>query len=321
MRLFTPARYDGLPGMPYPGNQSALPTASEFADYLEAYAERLGVPMLTGTRARRLRRAGELFAVDTDHGTVLADNVVVATGHDAGPQLPSFASDLDPGIVQLHSVAYRRPGQLPDGDVLVVGAGNSGADIAVELAATHHVLLAGRHPGEVPWHVGSPASRPLTAVLFWAFRHVLTVDTPVGRRARPKALAHSAPLIRVKSADLAAAGVERVPRVEGSSDGLPRLADGRVLDVASVVWCTGYLPDTSWVELPVFDESGEPRQRRGVVTGEPGLYFVGWLFQHSLSSSMIQGVGRDADRVAAHIDARMRSVVRPAAAGVPSPVG
>lgn len=307
MRLFTPARYASLPGQPYPGEGWALPTAAEFAGFLEEYADGLGVPVLSGTRARRLTRDGDLLAVQTDHGTVLADNVVVATGHDAVAWLPPYAPDLDPAVVQLHAADYRNPCQLPPGDVLVVGAGNSGVDIAVELAGSHRTYLSGRHPGEIPWRVDARATRPLTRTAFWAFRHVLTVRTPMGRRLRPKALAHSGPLIRVKSADVVAAGVERVQRIEGVAAGMPRLEGGRVLQVAAVVWCTGFRPDTSWIELPVFDESGEPRQRRGVVAEQPGLYFVGRLFQYSLASSMIQGVGRDADLVAAHIDARMRS--------------
>jgi len=321
MRLFTPARYAALPGRPYPGDPWALPHATEFADFLEQYAGNLDVPVLTGTRARRLSREGDLLAVQTDHGTVLADNVVVATGHDAEASLPPYAAEVAPEVVQLHAADYRNPGQLPDGDVLVVGAGNSGVDIAVELAGTHRTFLSGRHPGEIPWPVAAPATRPLTATAFWAFRHVLTVRTPMGRRLRPKALAHSGPLIRVKSADVAAAGVERVPRVEGVTGGMPRLESGRVLDVAAVVWCTGFRPDTSWIELPVFDESGEPRQRRGVVPEEPGLYFVGRLFQYSLSSSMIQGVGHDAAVVAAHIDARMRSAAPRATSKAPAHAG
>jgi putative flavoprotein involved in K+ transport len=304
MRLFTPARFDGMPGMRYPGAPWALPSTREFGDFLERYAAQLDVPLLTGTRARRLCRSGEQLQVETDHGVVVADNVVVACGYDKLSQLPAYAAELGPDIVQLHSVDYRNPGQVPDGDVLVVGAGNSGADIAVELAnGGHRVLLSGRHPGELPFRMGSRASRLLAPVIFWAFRNVLTVRTPIGRRVRPSVLEHSGPLIRVRSTDIEAAGVERVPRVAGVLDGRPQLEDGRLADVGAVVWCTGYRPDDRWIELPVFDDAGILQQRRGI-TAEPGLYVVGRLFQYSMSSSMIQGVGRDADWVAAHIDAR-----------------
>ncbi|PWI18686.1 portal protein [Streptomyces sp. Act143] len=319
LRLFSPARFDGLPGLPYPGPGWAFPTREEFADYLQVYAARAGLPVRTGIRVRRLSYDGTRYLVETDGDLRYeAANVVVAAGYDRLPKMPPFAGELAPGITQVHAVDYRNPGQLRDGPVLVVGAGNSGADIAVELAASHRVLLSGAHPGQIPWRIERRAARLLTPVLFFLFRNVLTVRTPMGRKVRPKVLAHSAPLIRVKSADLKAAGVERVGRTVGVRDGLPELADGRRAEVANVVWCTGFRPDVSWIDLPVFDEDGEPAQRRGVVPAQPGLYFVGRLFQYALASSMIQGVGRDAGHVARHLCARP---VAAATACAPDAVG
>jgi len=257
-----------------------------------------------GVEARRLSHDGARYVVETDDGRFEADNVVVATGFDRLPKIPDFAGRLDRGIAQLHSSEYRDPAQLPDGDVLVVGAGNSGADIALELAASHRVLLSGRHPGEVPWRIDRRPSRLLTPMMFFAFSHVLTVRTPVGRKMRPRVLMHSGPLVRVKSRDLAAAGVQRVPRTAGVRDGRPLLEDGRTPEVTTVVWCTGFRPDARWIELPVFDEAGEPVQRRGVVETQLGLYFLGGLFQYALASSMIRGVGRDAAYIADHLSTR-----------------
>ena len=314
LRLFSPARYDGLPGSPFPAPGWSFPTRDEFADYLRDYAVRWDLPVRTGVAVRRLCHDGARYVVEAADCRFEADNVVVATGFDHLPKLPEFAAYLDPGIAQLHAVDYRNPGQLRDGDVLVVGAGNSGADIALELSASRRVLLSGRHPGQLPWHIDRLPARLLTRLAFLAFAHVLTVDTPMGRKLRPRALAHSGPLIRVKSADLAGAGVERVARTVGVREGRPVLADGRVPDVANVVWCTGFRPDTSWIDLPVFDADGELPQRRGVVDGQPGLYFLGRLFQYALASSMIHGVGRDAAVIAAHIAARRR-VDAPAAEG------
>lgn len=299
LRLFTPARYDGLPGRPFPGDPWALPTKDELADYLEGYASDL--PVRTGVRVRRVSRSGPDFLVESDGGTWRAQNVVVATGFDRVPRIPGYAPALRPDIVQLDVGSYRNPDQVPPGDVLVVGAGNSGADVARELAATHRTFLSGRHPGQVPWRIEQPLARPLNRLVFWAFRHVLTTSTPIGRRARPDVLAHSGPLIRVKARDLTAAGVQRVARTAGVRDGLPVLDDGRTLDVSTVVWCTGSGPDHSWLDVPVLDDQGRPVHERGV-TAEPGLYFLGLLFQHSLASSMIGGVGADAaflaDRIA-----------------------
>jgi putative flavoprotein involved in K+ transport len=306
LRLFTPARYDGLPGLPFPAPGWSFPTHVEFADYLRDYAAHWNLPVRTGTAVRRVSHDGARYLVETADDCLDADNVVVATGFDRLPKVPEFAAELDPRIVQIHAVDYREPAQLQDGNVLVVGAGNSGADIAMDLASTHRVLLSGRHPGQVPWRIDRRPARVLTPVLFFGFSHVLTVRTPAGRRLRPRVLTHSGPLIRVKSRDLAAAGVERGPRTVGVRDGQPLLADGRTLNVANVVWCTGFRPDTSWIDLPVFDPTGEPMQRRGVVDTQPGLYFLGGLFQYALASSMIRGVGRDAAYIAEHLSARAR---------------
>jgi putative flavoprotein involved in K+ transport len=304
LRLFTPARYDGLPGRPFPGDPWSLPTKNEFADYLQAYATDLRLPVRTGVRVQRLSRSGDHYLIESTSGRLRARNVVVACGFDRIPCVPDFAADLRQDIVQLDAGSYRGPHQIGPGDVLVVGAGNSGADIALEIAATHRTFLSGRHPGQVPWRIERPLTRPLNRLVFWAFAHVLTTRTPMGRRARADVLTHSGPLIRVKSRDLSAAGVQRVPRTSGVRDGVPALVDGRSLEVATVVWCTGFRPDHRWIDLPVFDHHGSPVHERGV-TAEPGLYFLGLLFQYALASSMIHGVGVDGAHIAQHISARV----------------
>lgn len=311
LRLFSPAKFDGLPGLPYPGPAWSFPSRDEFADYLQAYAAWAELPVRTGVSVRRLSYEGGRYVVETETAgerqRYEADNVVVAAGYDRLPKIPSYAGQLASGITQLHAVDYRNPGQLRDGPVLIVGAGNSGADIGLELARTHRVLLSGPHPGQIPWRIEHRRARLLTPVLFFVFRHLLTVRTPMGRALRPKVLAHSAPLIRVKPADLKAAGVRRVARTTGVRDGRPVLADGSTPEVANVLWCTGFRPDVSWIDLPgpgSFDADGEPAQYRGVVEAQPGLYFVGRLFQYAMASSMIQGVGRDAEFVVRHLAAR-----------------
>ena len=158
LRLFTPARYDGLPGRPFPGDPWSLPSKDELADYLESYAADL--PVRTGVHIRRVTRSGADYLVESDSGTWRAQNVIVATGFDRVPRIPAFASALRPDIVQLDAGSYRGPDQVGPGGVLVVGAGNSGADIALELAATHRTLLSGRHPGQVPWRIGQPWRDP-----------------------------------------------------------------------------------------------------------------------------------------------------------------
>ena len=223
LRLFTPARFNALDGMPFPGPAHRFSTKDEVADYLETYASRFGLPVLTGVRVQRLSRNGTRFLVDTGDRRLEAGNVVVAMGSHQVPRWPDFAATLDPDIVQLHSGAYRSVAQLRDGRVLVVGVGNSGAEIALDVAASHRTWLAGTESGRVPFRPESALARNIfLPLMFRVIGHrVLTIRTPVGRRMRPKLLAHASPVVRVKPADLAAANVERVGRVVGTRDGLP----------------------------------------------------------------------------------------------------
>lgn len=307
LRLFTPARYDGLDGFPFPASPTSFPTKDEMADYLESYAARFALPVRTGVTVDGLSRRDGRYVVTAGSRRFEADQVVVAMSHYQHRRVPEFAAKLDRGIVQVHSSDYRNPSQLKDGGVLIVGAGNSGADIAMELAPRHKVWMSGRGTGHVPFRIEGFAGRHLLVhlVLRVVFHRVLTMSTPIGRKVRPKFLAQGGPLVRVKPKDLAAAGVERVPRTVGVRDGLPLLEDGRLLDVANVVWGTGYDPGFSWIDLPVFDEHGEPRTERGAAVGAPGLFFIGLAFIYAASSTMIHGVGRDAKHIAGLIASRV----------------
>jgi putative flavoprotein involved in K+ transport len=310
LRLFTPAKYDGLIGMPFPAPPFSFPTKDQMADYLETYAKRFDLPVRTNARVDRVWRDGARYIVDAGSRRFEADHVVVAMASYQAGRVPAFAQALDPGIVQLHSNEYRNPGQLRPGSVLIVGAGNSGADIALDVARSHRVWLSGRHPGHVPFRIESRIARMILPLLFRVvFHRILTVDTPMGRKARPAIISKGGPLIRVKPADLAAAGVERTSRVTDVRDGKPLLADGRVLDVANVIWCTGFHPGLTWIDLPkpVCGADGEPVHDRGIVPDEPGLYFVGLHFLYAFSSTMIHGVARDAERITATIQARVRA--------------
>jgi len=311
LRLFTPARYSGLPGMPFPAPPRAFPTKDEVADYIEAYATRFELPVRTGVRVNRLSRNGDGFAVAAGDLRFEAENVVVAMATDQLPWVPPFAPELDPSVVQLHAGNYRNPAQLQEGDVLVVGAGNSGAEIALDVASGHPTWLSGRDTGHVPFRIDTVAARFLVPlVVGFLFHYVLTVNTPIGRKVRPKLLSRGKSLVRVKPKDIAAAGVERVPKVVGVREGLPVLEDGRVLEVNNVIWCTGFRPDFSWIDLPVFGEEEKPKEpihRRGIVATEPGLYFVGLFFLYAGSSALLRGVGRDAEYIAKHMASRTRN--------------
>jgi putative flavoprotein involved in K+ transport len=233
-----------------------------------------------------------------------AEQVVVAMANYQQPRVPAFARDLDRGIVQLHSHDYRNPAQLQPGGVLVVGAGNSGADIAIEVAKGHPTWMAGKESGHIPCRIETAIARFFLVRLVRFFgHHILTVRTPIGRKLRPKLISHASPLVRVKPQDLIDAGIERVGRVAGVRNGQPMLEDGRVLEVKNVIWCTGYHPGFSWIDLPVFDENGQPIHERGIVQRVPGMYFVGLHFLYSMTSATVTGVGRDAARIANAIKA------------------
>ena len=296
LRLFTPARLDGLPGAPFPDRAGALPTKDEMANYLETYASHHKLPIRLGTRVEALSREGNPFVLIAGNRRFEADQVVVATGGHPNPKRPDFAAELDQGILQLHSSDYRDPSQLQDGDVLVVGAGNSGAEIALDAAQHHRVWLAGRPTGSV-----SPVlySRPS----WWLATKLITVKTSIGRKMATQLRTKGTPLVRIRESDFAAAGIARVPRVEGVEGGKPRLDDGRPLDVRNVVWCTGFKHDYSWIKLPAAAGGDIPAHERGVVLSEPVLYFIGLPFQFGHNSALIDGVGRDAEYVVSRIAA------------------
>ena len=304
LRLFTPGRYDGLPGMPFPGSPSSYPTKDEAADYLEAYARAFELPVRTGVKVDRLSKVGDRFEVRCGGSTLFAENVVVATGASSNPRVPPFARELDESIAQFHSKEYRNPSQVKAGGVLVVGAGNSGAEIAIELARHHQTWLSGPDTGQEPTGgAGSLLDRLLTPIMWFMATRVLTVTTPVGRKVRDHFLnpPRGLPLARVRRKDFVAAGIERVPRMSGVKDGHPVLDDGRVLPVSNVIWCTGFTPSCEWIDLALPTHNGLPIHDRGIVKSCPGLYFVGLLFLYSLSSSLLGGVGRDAGHIVDHI--------------------
>lgn len=302
LRLFTACRWDGLPGFGWPAARKfEFPTKDEMADYLEAYAAHFDLPVRMNTRVELVTRRDGRYVVHAGGREIVASSVIVAMASYQRPYTPDYATELRSHIVQLHSRDYKNSGQLRPGPVLIVGAGNSGAEIAMELSKSHKVMMSGRDVGYVPFKIAGFWGRLLCVPLLLRviFHRILTVSNPIGRKVRAKIMHHGAPLIRVRKEQLAAAGVERVARLAGVCEGYPQLEDGRVIQPLNIVWCTGYHPGLSFIDLPIFDERGEPRHESGVVPEAPGLFFVGLHFLHAMSSSMIHGVSRDAERIAA----------------------
>ena len=296
LRLFTPAHFTHLPGLRFPAQRRYRPSKGEMADYLRSYAARFALPVRLGWRVDQLSRDRDGYRICSAGRSLRADTVVVATGPAMRPRVPNVADKLDPAIRSVHSVDYRNPEQLRDGAVLIVGAGNSGAEIALDVAPTHQVILAGRDVGRLPISLGG--------AVYWLMNQLLTANTSFGRKFAASVHAgKGTPLVRVRPGDLAEAGVERAPRVVGQVDGRPQLEDGRVLDVANVIWCTGYRPDYSWIALPQFPRDEQPAHQRGAVLDLPGLYVVGLPFLFRMASSLVGGVGADARHIA-HLIAR-----------------
>ncbi len=315
LKLYSPAKFDGLHGLPFPAPPWSFPGKDEVADYIETYASHFEIPVRLGTRVDRLSAHGDGYVAACGGDAIFADHVIIASGtFGRAPSVPDFADELDPMIMQLHSSEYRRPGQLRDGSVLVVGGSHSGADVAFEVAEHHPTILCGRDPGQIPVRLASPMFKVVFPILMFVFSHVLTRGTPMGRKQMDEIRHHGGPMLRVKRSDLLQRGVERLPeRVVGVQDGRPVLDGGRVLDVANVVWCTGFRQAFGWVDLPVFGADGWPTEMRGVVEKAPGLYFCGLGFQYSAASMFISGASRDAGHVVEHLVAHRGAQARDAA--------
>lgn len=303
LRLFTPAKYDGLPGLPFPTAAGSFPTKDETAEYLETYVDYHQLPVRLGARVDRLLRDGNVYVLTAGGRTITAKHIVVATGAHQTKRIPAWAGTLDESILQLHAANYQNPTQLQPGPVLVVGAGNSGAEIAIQLAkAGHATQLAGKSTGQMP-----KLAQSFNGLFFWFLAtRIFSIATPLGRKVSPQAQAHGGPLIRLTSKDVSAAGVEVVPRVSSTSEGQPVLADGRVVEVSNVIWCTGFGHDFSWIHLPGVQSDTLPDHDRGVAPSQPGLYFIGLPFLTKLASAFIGGVGDDAKHVVATITDRLR---------------
>ena len=298
LRLFTPSQFDSLPGLPFRSPPNDYPAKDEVAAYLEDYADHFKLPVKHNIRVTELSSDGQGYRVTADGATFIAQHVIVAAGPYQKPHVPVVAKQTPPDLFQLHSSSYRNPAQIPVGALLVVGAGNSGAEIALELARVgKRVWLAGRDVGRIPTNtpLGRVLGKPFDGQLvWWMMTHLLTLNTPIGRRMQASLVQHGAPLGSLRRQELAQAGVVLAPRLAGFRAGRAVLEDGSVVDADGVIWATGFEPDFGWIDLPIFDAQGFPDHVRGAARSAPGLYFLGLVFQTGLSSSLLGGVGRDA---------------------------
>jgi putative flavoprotein involved in K+ transport len=293
--LFTPRRYDSLPGLQFPGDPDGYPGREEVVDYLESYASTFELPVQLKSAVQSVASSGDGFILDLGARTLQVDQVVIATGPFQVPMVPPLAADLASDVVQMHSTGYRRPSDVPVGTVAVVGGGNTGFQMAKELSATHSVHLAiGSRQTPLP-------QRVLGRDLFWWLTKTgliqKTVASRIGRRARDRDT-----LIGSSTRDVKRHGVEVKPRAVGASERTVTFEDGSELDVDAVIWATGYQSDYSWIDVPVFDHDGRLLHQRGV-TDHPGLFFLGLTWQHTRGSALLGWVKDDAEFISEHIAA------------------
>ena len=297
LELFTPRRFSSLPGLRFPSGPTRCPTRTEMADYLRAYVAHHQLDVRTGVSVQRLSGGPGAFTARTSAGAVRARHVVVATGPFHRPYVPSAAAGLDASVVQLHSYDYRRPADLPPGDVLVVGGGNSAAQLAVELAVTHAVTVAA--PGQ-PWFL--PVSLLGVDLYWWTYLTGLLNSDRDARTSRYVRSRGDAIVGRELRALVDAGRVGLLPhRVVDADSGAVQLADGTRVPVKAVLWCTGFRPDTGWIDVPgALKDDGSPLHERGQSPVD-GLHWIGLPWQTRLNSSIIDGVHRDARALARRV--------------------
>ncbi|MBS1905481.1 MAG: NAD(P)-binding domain-containing protein [Actinobacteria bacterium] len=303
LRLFTPRRWAELPGLRLDIGVFDYPTATQFADYLERYAATFEIPVRTATRVQRLSVEPDgRFRLELGTGEdVVAEKVVVAAGAHHRPIVPRFAADLDPTIRQLHSLEYQGPEDFAAGTVLVVGAANSGTDLALDAAAAmHETVIAGRNPGQIPGRIDTPIGNLISSIFIRRLRN-FTSDTEKGRQEWELRRGHGVNLVRNHMSDLRKAGIRQVGRVATVEDGLPVLEDGERLHPATIIWATGSRPILNWIDIPGFADEEGVRHERGISTVVPRLAFMGLPFQYSIASPTLMGMGRDADYVVEHL--------------------
>jgi putative flavoprotein involved in K+ transport len=312
LTLFTPRRYSGLPGLPFPGDPDGYPTRDEVIAYLERYADTFDLPIELRSEVKELNPGDDgRFRLDVDGRTIAADQLVVATGPFQTPYVPKLAERLAGDVFQTHAVGYRRPDEVPPGTVLVVGGGNTGFQIAKELSATRKVVVSvGSRQTPLP-------QRLLGRDLFWWLTKARILDKTIESRLGRK-LSTRETLIGSSARELKKRyGVALKPRVVDADGRTVRFQDGSELEVDAVIWATGYRPDYSWIKLQVYDADGRLRHRRGV-TGVPGLYFLGLTWQHTRGSALIGWVKDDAEFIAEQIAEYQKPKARPS---VRTPVG
>ncbi|WP_243355233.1 flavin-containing monooxygenase [Bacillus litorisediminis] len=287
--LFTPRAYSSLPGLPMRGDQEGFPSKDEMAAYLEEYVKHFNLPVMLDTIVKKVSKNDRGFEISTNHGVLGAKQVVIASGAFQKPYIPILFNESESDLFQIHSSSYRSPSQIPDGPVLVVGGGNSGAQIAAELTDDREVFMAVSHPFKfLPLRVLGKS------IFFWLERFGLLhagIDTKKGKWFQKQ----SDPIFgkELKSL-LAQKKITLKPRVEKIQSNEVIFADKSKQSIRNIIWATGFTPSYDWIDIDgVTSRDGKPIHKRGL-SPVKGLYFIGLPWQYQRGSALICGVGRDA---------------------------
>lgn len=289
LTLFTPRRYSSLPGLILEGNQEGYPTKDEISEYLSLYAKCFSLPVQLNTYIMKLEERDHLYVLTTSQGEFQSRNVVIATGPFQQPIIPEFSTNLSSSIIQLHSSEYKNPSQLKEGLTLVVGGGNSGAQIAAKIAEDRNVYLSVGHPLRyLPQDIGYKS-------IFWWFDKLGILKANVNSRIGNYLKNIPDPIFGFELKEKVKQGkVTILPRAMSAQGSQMAFDDGNLLEVTNIIWSTGFKADYSWIDAPsILGHNGLPIHQRGV-TSKKGLFFLGMPWQYRRGSAILQGVGADA---------------------------
>lgn len=301
LRLFTIAQYCELPGLRFPGRRGRFPDKNEMADYLEEFARTNKLSVRLNTEVVSLtKRPDGSFLLESNNGIFEAEHVIIATGAQRLGNVPPLSKKVGDEVFQIHTGEYVNPRQIPGNRVVVVGAANSGAQIATELAKTHQVTLSQGSP--LP-HLGRHFL--FIGIHWWGDKLGIIKKPLIGERDR----LHKKTLLVGRSLKTLSRrhGFKLAGRSVGAEGRTIRFEDGTTAEADAVVWATGFRYDFSWVGPMVTDANGVPVQDRGV-TSEPGLYFLGLQCQYSYGSGLIWWVKDDAEYLVGHLRDKRRKL-------------
>ena len=290
LKLFTPHEYSSLPGLALEGIQNDYPTKDDIAHYLSTYANTFKLPVKLKVAVQGIHKTESGFQISTTQEDFTAKNVVIATGAFQKPHLQEFRNRLSDDVLQLHSSEYKNSKQLRDGPVLVVGGGNSGTQIAVELSKDRKTYLSVSHKMKfVPQDI-------MNKSIFWWLDKLGVYRANVNSKMGQFLKKQPDPIFGYELKSLIKNGKVIVkPRTISIQNDHFIFEDNSEVQVNNVIWSTGFISDYTWIDIAeVFDESNQPLHQRGV-TSVKGLYFLGLPWQSSRGSALLQGVGADAE--------------------------